>query len=98
MSEIDSLYAQQRSERVIRYPKRIEVHLVYDGYGKVIYVGRTDNWERRYYNHRNKKAPWLLEARRIEHLYFDTYGDSLVAEATFIRDHSPRFNVAGVSR
>lgn len=81
-----------RSER----PKRIEVYVVRDAHGVVIYVGRTDSWWRRKSAHRASK--WLPFAEHIEHRYFDTYGDSLVAEAILIRDHQPRFNVEGVTR
>lgn len=81
----------------VRRPKQSEVYLVYDEVGLLIYVGRTSQWATRKRFHMSQAAWWPL-AVRIEHRYFPTFGDAMVAEAILIRDHRPRFNADGVTR
>ena len=82
-----------RTER----PRNIQVYLCYDGTGALIYIGRTDQWARRKAQHK-RLSKWWWRVVRIEFRYFETYGDSLVAEAVLIRDERPRFNVAGITK
>lgn len=63
----------------------------------MIYVGRSDQVERRLYRHDNRQAPWAAEADSVEIRHHGSYGDSLVHEAKLIAAFQPKYNVVGVT-
>lgn len=66
-------------------------HLV-DQDGALLYVGITDNLERRWKDHASGKAWWSqVAARSIQ--WLPTRGHALAAEADAIRLEGPRYNV-----
>lgn len=77
--------------------KRIETYKVYVG-DEVVYVGRTNYWKKRLQIHRYMGSPWVKEMTKVIHYFHSSYADSLVSEALLIREHQPRYNLAGVTQ
>lgn len=74
------------------------IYIAYDKFFDIIYVGRTNEFIKRMTQHKRQNSVWLNEMAYIEQIYYPTYGDSLLAEATMIQKYQPRYNTYGVTR
>lgn len=91
-------YLAVQQTRGTKTPRAIEVYVCYDAKNHIIYVGRTDRFSTRWSDHKRRKPVMVALTRRVHHMYFDTYGESLEAEAHLIRVAQPVYNTEGVTR
>ena len=70
------------------------VYRATDEDGHLLYVGSTDNVERRTEQHR-EFAPWWTDGCRIEATPYSTVEDARAAERDAITHEHPRWNVHG---
>lgn len=69
---------------------------VYDGLGRLLYIGQTTNPEGRMRNWRNRRncgAAWFRHARRITWRLYGCWFDAYTAETDAILEEQPPFNV-----
>lgn len=69
------------------------VYYLYDRQGNLLYVGITDNIERRWAQHAADRPWWHMVARR-EYVEYPTREEAMRVEAHQIRTHRPMFNRA----
>ena len=70
------------------------VYRLYDINGRLLYIGRTDNWPRRRHEHEQDK-PWWPQVRQIALAQFHTLEQTAQAEATAIKREYPTHNKIG---
>jgi hypothetical protein len=71
-------------------------HVVYrhfDAQGRLLYVGRSNNWADRTRSHR-KYSHWFKSVANMSVEHFDTHAQCVAAEAEAIRRERPLFNIA----
>lgn len=73
--------------------ERTAVYRLYDADDELLYVGMTNNIDRRFGTHAEGKFWWPEVARR-EVAWLDSRTDAMVAERTAIRNENPRHNKA----
>jgi predicted GIY-YIG superfamily endonuclease len=71
------------------------LYRLFNYHGHLLYIGRTDNWERRRTEHAAEK-PWWPEVRQIALAQFYTLEEITQAEATAIKREYPRHNKNGL--
>lgn len=77
----------------MRPRQKTALYRFYGSDGDLLYVGITNNVQRRMESHKSRKPWWWLSAR-IEIAWFECRDDALQAESVAIRDEGPLFNEA----
>lgn len=72
--------------------KRHAVYLVYDEDDQLLYVGMTEDLDRRFMTHA-ASSPWWDDAHRLVTENYDSYADAANAERAAILHQGPLFNV-----
>jgi len=81
-------------------PQEPGVYLFKDRSGKVLYIGKAKNLNKRIHSYfsKGKDHPYklslmLMNAHRIEHIITATEKEALILEGNLIKKHRPRYNV-----
>lgn len=85
-------------ERLLELPEAPGVYYFYNGYGKIIYVGKSKNIQKRVIQHFSKTTNKSLKLAKMMHdLHHEETGDELLAlllESSEIKKHQPEINKA----
>jgi excinuclease ABC subunit C len=86
------------AERRRELPDEPGVYIFRDAQGRVLYVGKAISIRKRVYSHYNKPSTragqdLLPMIDKIEALVVRTESEALLAEANFIKQYQPRFNI-----
>jgi excinuclease ABC subunit C len=92
---------QEFKELLPSLPTQAGVYRFIAETGEILYIGKAKNLPKRLQSYfsqrkdmRNKTRTMVRRAQRIEFTVVDTEQDALLLEATLIRKHKPRYNVA----
>ncbi len=88
------------SDAVKELPQRPGVYLFKDRSGKIIYIGKAKNLQKRissYFSHTSsqygKLSHIIRNAREFDHIITGTETEALILEGNLIKRHRPRYNV-----
>jgi excinuclease ABC subunit C len=88
------------SDSIKEFPQKPGVYLFKDKSGKIIYIGKAKNLQKRinsYFtqgsNQSRKLAYIIRNAQRIDHIITGTETEALILEGNLIKKYRPRYNV-----
>lgn len=74
------------------------VYRAYDGDGRLLYVGMTDDLEVRFKTHERESGHWVHDMRRLAVEHYPTRQQARAAELTAIKTERPLWNIHGSPR
>ena len=88
------------SDTIKNIPQKPGVYLFKNKSGKIIYIGKAKNLNKRIYSYfgRGMDQPYklsliLMNANKIEHIITSTEKEALILEGNLIKKYRPRYNV-----